>query len=259
MSDEVTLEGTLAIIKPDVAHKEAQILEIVRQEGFLVVERARFRFTEKSARRFYAPLRTSPRFDDLVSYVTEGDCIGLCLAREDGLRRWRDLLGPTEVSVAMRDFPSSLRARYGDPGDDLRNGLHGSESPEESEREIEMIFPHILHGGEGELSENGELFCKLVVFQTLTRIATAPPAAACTTSWRRRSRGRPQITRCTWKGKKKYFPELDRESNLKSLFFLNRYVTPTLLKGLSEMYETRPRSPISWLADWLTDNNPYRD
>ena len=41
--------------------------------------------------------------------------------------------------------------------------------------------------------------------------------------------------------------------------YLQRYVCPTLLKGLSEMYETRPRSPVAWLADWLTENNPYAD
>ncbi len=41
--DEVTLEGTLALIKPDAAHKEEQILELIREEGFLVVERLKFR------------------------------------------------------------------------------------------------------------------------------------------------------------------------------------------------------------------------
>ena len=40
--------------------------------------------------------------------------------------------------------------------------------------------------------------------------------------------------------------------------YLKRYVCPTLLRGLSEMYETRPVSPIAWLADWLSENNPYK-
>ncbi len=81
--------------------------------------------------------------------MTGGDCVALCLAREDGVNRWKEAMGPRRTSEAMRDFPNSLRARYGDPGDDLVNALHGSDSPEESEREIEIIFPHILHGGEG--------------------------------------------------------------------------------------------------------------
>ena len=29
---------------------------------------------------------------------------------------------------------------------ELRNGLHGSDSPASAEREIEIVFPHILHG-----------------------------------------------------------------------------------------------------------------
>ena len=40
--------------------------------------------------------------------------------------------------------------------------------------------------------------------------------------------------------------------------YLQAYVVPTLLKGLSEMYEVRPQSPIEWLADWLEENNPNR-
>ena len=29
---------------------------------------------------------------------------------------------------------------------ELHNGLHGSDSPDSAEREIEIVFPHILHG-----------------------------------------------------------------------------------------------------------------
>ena len=29
---------------------------------------------------------------------------------------------------------------------ELHNGLHGSDSPDNAEREIEIVFPHILHG-----------------------------------------------------------------------------------------------------------------
>jgi len=50
----------------------------------------------------------------------------------------------------MREAPNSLRARYGNPQNDMINGLHGSATAEDSEREIEIIFPHILHGGEIE-------------------------------------------------------------------------------------------------------------
>jgi len=40
--------------------------------------------------------------------------------------------------------------------------------------------------------------------------------------------------------------------------YLERHVTPTLLMGLSEMYEVRPDSPVSWLANWLNSHNPNK-
>ena len=61
----------------------------------------------------------------------------------------------------MANAPNSLRARYGDPTNDMVNALHGSASPEASEREIELIFPHILHGdSDNEGNEaNSQNFC----------------------------------------------------------------------------------------------------
>ena len=56
--------------------------------------------------------------------------------------------------------------------------------------------------------------------------------------------------------------ELVRTMKFKSLdnkAYLQKFVVPTLLKGLSEMYEVRPQSPIEWLADWLEENNPNRE
>ena len=86
-----------------------------------------------------------------------------------------------------------------------------TDSPEASEREIEIVFPHILHGeAHREIDRNVDLLS-----------STGSSL------------------------------EQDKE-------YLKRYVCPTLLRGLSEMYETRPQSPIPWLADWLSENNPYK-
>ena len=55
--------------------------------------------------------------------------------------------------------------------------------------------------------------------------------------------------------------EMDRTVKIQSMdnkAYLHKYVVPTLLQGLSEMYEIRPRSPIEWLADWLEENNPNK-
>ncbi|XP_047412613.1 nucleoside diphosphate kinase homolog 5 [Sciurus carolinensis] len=40
--------------------------------------------------------------------------------------------------------------------------------------------------------------------------------------------------------------------------YLNLYVTPTLLEGLTELCKHKPTDPFIWLADWLLQNNPNK-
>nr|XP_055033468.1 nucleoside diphosphate kinase homolog 5 [Misgurnus anguillicaudatus] len=40
--------------------------------------------------------------------------------------------------------------------------------------------------------------------------------------------------------------------------YLNRYVNPTLLTGLTELCKRKPADPFTWLADWLMENNPNK-
>ncbi|KAL4631320.1 hypothetical protein GN956_G14984 [Arapaima gigas] len=40
--------------------------------------------------------------------------------------------------------------------------------------------------------------------------------------------------------------------------YLNRFINPTLLCGLTKLCKTKPADPITWLADWLIDNNPNK-
>ncbi|XP_037531807.1 nucleoside diphosphate kinase homolog 5 [Nematolebias whitei] len=38
--------------------------------------------------------------------------------------------------------------------------------------------------------------------------------------------------------------------------YLSKYVTPVLLRGLTELCKEKPLNPRIWLADWLMKNNP---
>lgn len=40
--------------------------------------------------------------------------------------------------------------------------------------------------------------------------------------------------------------------------YLSRYVSPTLLTGLTELSKKKPLDPFTWLADWLMNNNPNK-
>jgi nucleoside-diphosphate kinase len=109
------------------------------------------------AETFYAEHSGKPYFSDLIDYMTSGDVIALCLARKDGIDFWRYLLGPTRVSEARKlEKRKTIRGIFGDPYNDMYNACHGSDSPESSEREIEIVFPHILYGEGGGLDSAGD-------------------------------------------------------------------------------------------------------
>ncbi|XP_024284807.1 nucleoside diphosphate kinase homolog 5 [Oncorhynchus tshawytscha] len=40
--------------------------------------------------------------------------------------------------------------------------------------------------------------------------------------------------------------------------YLGRFVSPTLLSGLTELCKQKPVDPFTWLADWLVRNNPNK-
>ncbi|PAA85954.1 hypothetical protein BOX15_Mlig014025g2 [Macrostomum lignano] len=40
--------------------------------------------------------------------------------------------------------------------------------------------------------------------------------------------------------------------------YLARTVNPTVLKGLTELCKKKPNDPITWLANWLLENNPNK-
>uniref|UniRef100_A0A8C3AED6 Nucleoside diphosphate kinase B n=1 Tax=Cyclopterus lumpus TaxID=8103 RepID=A0A8C3AED6_CYCLU len=55
---------------------------------------------------------------------TGGPMRAYVLAREDAIRHWRELMGPTKVFQARYTSPASIRAQFGLT--DTRNTTHGS-------------------------------------------------------------------------------------------------------------------------------------
>jgi nucleoside-diphosphate kinase len=65
--------------------------------------------------------------------------IALALERENAIKGWRDLQGPTNSIKAVEEAPNSLRARFGTDG--TQNATHGSDSLSNAARELEFWFP----------------------------------------------------------------------------------------------------------------------
>lgn len=64
--------------------------------------------------------------------------VGMELVGENAIKKWRQLLGPTNSLVAKKEQPQSIRARFGIDG--TKNSCHGSDSVLSAKRELEFFF-----------------------------------------------------------------------------------------------------------------------
>ncbi|AWP19956.1 hypothetical protein SMAX5B_008208 [Scophthalmus maximus] len=136
------LQLTLAVIKPDaVAHP--LMLEALHQRildnKFVIVRCRDLVWRRQDSERFYAEHSGRFFYQRLVEFMSSGPMRAYILAREDGIRHWRELMGPTKVFRARYSSPASIRAQFGLT--DTRNTTHGSDSVESAQREISFFFP----------------------------------------------------------------------------------------------------------------------
>jgi nucleoside-diphosphate kinase len=133
----MSVERTLAIIKPDAVAKGAagRILARIEGEGFTVLGMKMLRMTGDQAAGFYAVHQERPFYRSLCGFMTEGPSIVMVLQADDAIRRWRDLMGATDPAKAAagtirKEFASSIEA----------NAVHGSDAPATAAFEISYFF-----------------------------------------------------------------------------------------------------------------------
>ncbi len=130
-------QRTVAIIKPDAVGKRVagRIIARIEESGLDIIALKRLQLDEQTAQGFYAVHKERPFFGDLVKFMTSGPVVALVLDGDDAIRRWRELMGPTNSNEAPA---GTLR---GDFGTDIeRNAVHGSDAPETAKLEISYFF-----------------------------------------------------------------------------------------------------------------------
>lgn len=65
-------------------------------------------------------------------------CTGLELVGDRAVERFRELLGPTDVTAAKTEAPGTLRATFGT--DTMRNAVHASGSAADYQNEKSLFF-----------------------------------------------------------------------------------------------------------------------
>jgi len=131
------MQQTLTIIKPDSmkAGNAGKILAHLEKEGFRILALKCTQLSEDQARNFYEVHKERPFYEDLVSFMTECPVIVAALEREEAVAYLRQVMGATHPDEAEE---GKIRALYGT--DIERNAIHGSDSPENAEKEMLFFF-----------------------------------------------------------------------------------------------------------------------
>jgi nucleoside-diphosphate kinase len=130
-------ERTFAIIKPDAvaAGVSGQIIQAIEDSGLKIIGLKRMRLTTTICQGFYHEHISKGFYAELEAFMTEGPVVLMCLSGDDAIKRWRDLMGPTNPSNASE---GSLRKRFGTSIG--RNATHGSDSLTSAAFEVSYFF-----------------------------------------------------------------------------------------------------------------------
>jgi len=133
----MALEKTLAIIKPDSLEKGVigEICQRMENANLKIVGIKMLNLDTVRAQGFYAVHKDKPFFEALIKFMTSGPCIALVLEGKDAITNWRKTMGATDPEQAEE---GSIRCDFGTNVE--RNAVHGSDSPENAEKEIAYFF-----------------------------------------------------------------------------------------------------------------------
>lgn len=131
------IEYTLSIIKPDAVRKQliGKIITRLEDAGLRVVGAKMVHMGREQAEQFYDVHKDKPFFSNLVSFMTSGPVVVMVLKGEGAITCNREVMGATNPEEAAA---GTLRSDFAESID--ANIVHGSDSPETAEREIQFFF-----------------------------------------------------------------------------------------------------------------------
>ncbi len=131
------METTLIILKPDAVQRGlvGRILSRFEDKGLQIVGCKMLRITQHMAERHYEAHRDKPFYEGLVRFMTSSPVLVLAVRGKGAIAVSRKLMGATFGSSAE---PGTIRGDFG--VSNSFNLIHGSDSPESAQRELEIFF-----------------------------------------------------------------------------------------------------------------------
>ena len=133
----MTGNKTFTIIKPDAfgAGKSGSIIKIIEEAGFSIKNMRLLKMDIEMASKFYSVHKERPFFERLCNYMCSGPIIVIELQKDNAVSDFRKLIGSTnpedaEEGTIRKLYATSIEA----------NAIHGSDSDENAEIEINFFF-----------------------------------------------------------------------------------------------------------------------
>lgn len=132
-----TIQRTLAIVKPDAVANNAtgDILATIEAKGFRILGMKMLQISQDEAKGFYAVHAGKPFFNSLTDFMSSGAIVVLALEKDDAIKAWRDLMGPTNPAHAPE---GTIRKKWGSSIE--RNATHGSDAEDTARFELSYFF-----------------------------------------------------------------------------------------------------------------------
>lgn len=131
------IQRTFIMVKPDGVRRRliGEVVGRIEAKGYEIREMKLFTIDDSLAQKHYAEHTDKPFFGELVSFITSGPVVAMVVEGPDVVAGMRQLMGATNPLEAT---PGSIR---GDLATIIgENIVHGSDSPESAEREVNLFF-----------------------------------------------------------------------------------------------------------------------
>jgi nucleoside-diphosphate kinase len=130
-------ERTLSIIKPDATERNltGAINAVFEKSGLRIVAQKRIKLSRQQAEQFYIVHKDRPFYGELVDYMITAPVVVQVLEAENAVAKHREVMGATNPANAAEGTVRKLFAESIE-----RNSVHGSDSLENANTEINFFF-----------------------------------------------------------------------------------------------------------------------
>ena len=128
---------TFFMIKPDGVQRKltGEIIRIVEEQDFTITKMKKMDISQEMAELHYEEHKDKSFFNNLIQFITSGPVVAMELEGDEAVNKVRSLMGATNPNDAK---PGTIRHKFGTELE--KNVVHGSDSPESAERELNIFF-----------------------------------------------------------------------------------------------------------------------